>query len=52
MVRMHAMNILDDAGVDDSGKEGDLQASMELVGKGAALLCLFTNRGLTILRTW
>ena len=41
MVRMHAMNILDDVlGSIDSGKEGDLQASMELVGgKGAALLC-------------
>ena len=34
MVRMHAMNILDDVlGSIDSGKEGDLQASMELVGK-------------------
>jgi len=34
MVRMHALNILDDAlGSIDRGKEGDLHRSMELVGK-------------------
>ena len=34
MVRMHALNILDDAlGSIDRGKEGDLHASMELIGK-------------------
>ncbi|PPR57762.1 MAG: Riboflavin biosynthesis protein RibBA [Alphaproteobacteria bacterium MarineAlpha4_Bin2] len=33
MVRMHALNILDDAlGSLDRGKEGDLQRSMELIG--------------------
>jgi 3,4-dihydroxy 2-butanone 4-phosphate synthase/GTP cyclohydrolase II len=34
MVRMHALNILDDAlGSIDRGKEGDLHRSMELIGK-------------------
>ena len=34
MVRMHALNILDDAlGAIDRGKEGDLHRSMELIGK-------------------
>ena len=34
MVRMHALNILDDAlGSIDRGKEGDLHKSMELIGK-------------------